>query len=468
MKTIQKVISATFLLIFFLGLTSNTWAQRNVSYRDLAMRDQERPASFDFIVLPGSNDQSVTFTSVFSFSYSYLPFKKMNRQQPDKQFYSTANLSMEVFKSDRRFRKAKRNDNISLEGLEPVGRTFWADTAYAKSYDESQSKSEYLRGHMEVSLPPGSYNYVLQMKRGEETDSRISRTQFVRIEPYDKMSVGNIIVGTNLTDDHRLLLSERGSSVEYAKDFYLMAYLPNYKSDSKYSLAINKLSVADQDTSQKSQVYQTSLSSKDIQTGLRPTIGSTDNKAYIDLQTSQNGYTYALLKIPNSNFENSLYRVTITKEGEKKPVAQGTYRSLWVDMPTSLLNLDVAIDMLRFIADDKTIDNISSGSRAERERKFREFWEKRDPTPNTEFNELMAEYYRRIDYAYRNFTTNSTLGYNSDQGEVYIKFGAPQNIDRRFPTNGPTTEIWTYKDRQFVFKATTGFGDFKLVKDESK
>nr|WP_286670562.1 GWxTD domain-containing protein [Fodinibius salsisoli] len=124
--------------------------------------------------------------------------------------------------------------------------------------------------------------------------------------------------------------------------------------------------------------------------------------------------------------------------------------------------------MLHYIVNEKTLDQLRSGSESAREQKFRAFWEKRDPTPDTEYNELMAEYYRRIDYAYQNFTTNNTIGYESDQGEIYIKFGPPENKERRFPANGSTIEIWTYPNRQFVFRATTGFGDFKLVTDQSQ
>ncbi len=463
-------LSAALLLTISLGIVSNLWAQRNVSYRELTMRNQDQPVSFEFITLPGNNDETVTFTSVFSFSHSFLPFKKTGQRNSDKQFFSTVNLSMEVFKANKRFKKRKRDENISVDGLEPMGRAFWSDTAYAKTYEQSQSKQKFLTGYLDVALEPGSYNYVLQMKRGEETESRISRTQFVRIEPYDEMKIGNIILGDQLQTDRRtsrLQLVNRGNNVEYAKDFYLMAYIPSYESNAQYSLSINKLNVVDKDTSRQKQVFATDLSPDQIRTGIRPSISSGDKETFIDLKSDNNGFAYALLEVPNSNFANALYRVSI-KKNDKKLVSQGTYRSLWIDMPTSLLNLDVAIDMLRFIADKKTMDRLSRGTQMEREKKFREYWEKQDPTPNTEFNELMAEYYRRIDYAYRNFTTDNTLGYNSDQGKIYIKFGPPQNINRKFPTEGATTEIWTYKDRQFVFKATTGFGDFKLVKDQSK
>jgi GWxTD domain-containing protein len=464
-------LAATLLAILCLGIVSQTAAQRNISYRDLVLRQQDRPAFFDFIILPGEKDDSVEFTSVFSFSYSYLPFRKSQDENPDKRFFSSANLSMEVFKAkeDQKFKKGDRN--ISVEGLEPVERTFWSDTAYARNYEESKSKKQYLGGHMAVSLKPGNYHYVLQMKRGDESDSRISRTQSVRIKPYSEMEMGNIIIGDKLiTSDNteQLHLNKMGDEVEYAKDFYLMAYLPDYDSNATYNLAVNSLDVAEEDTSRKEEVYTTTISTDQILTDVRPTVNSSHNETYIDLKKTKKGFNYALIKIPNSNFPNALYRVTIRKEDHAQPVSRGTFRSLWIDMPTSLYNLDVAVDMMRYIVDDKTLDRLSSGSQQDREQKFRNFWDKKDPTPNTEFNELMAEYYRRIDYAYEHFTTENVVGYNSDQGEVYIKFGPPKNIDRKFPTNGPTTEIWTYKNRQFVFKATSGFGDFRLVKDQSK
>jgi len=75
----------------------------------------------------------------------------------------------------------------------------------------------------------------------------------------------------------------------------------------------------------------------------------------------------------------------------------------------------------------------------------------------------MAEYYRRIDYAFENFSTPTTVGFESDQGRVYIVYGPPEEVDRRLPAGGTTTEVWTYPEQQFIFTATSGFGDFQLV-----
>ena len=135
-------------------------------------------------------------------------------------------------------------------------------------------------------------------------------------------------------------------------------------------------------------------------------------------------------------------------------------------MPRSLYNLDLSIDMLRFILSPEQLDEIKDGDFSEKEQKFRAFWKERDPTKQTEFNELMTEYYRRIDQAYEKFSTFGVKGFNSDRGRTFILMGPPETTKRIYPTNSPTREIWTYPGKRYIFEATSGFGDFRLLTTE--
>ena len=470
MKNSKKYLATLFVIMFSLISVAELYGQRNVSYQDLAMRQQQQQASFDYLTLPGDDENgAVQFVVIFHVPYSSLPFKKNRDRSSDDKYFSSMDLMLEVFKAESNIDKKKKG-NVSVEGLEPAGRAFWADTVYAKDYESSQSDDQFLNGYIKVSLNPGTYNYVLQMKRGDQTDSRISRTQRVNITSYKDKKTGNILVSPTSTDKSesaRFILNTTGNTVDYAQDFYAIAYLPQYEADETYTLDIIKLSALRDDTTKQSNVFSEKLTKEHIKTDVRPQLLHTEGKPYLRLNEVDNGYTYAIFDVPNSEFENSLYQFSI-KNTAGDIVARDTFRSQWNDMPTSLLNLDIAIEMLRFIANKETIRKIDSGTPVEREKKFRSFWKERDPTPNTQFNELMSEYYQRIDYTYKNFTTENTVGYNSDRGEVYIKFGPPQDINRKFPKEGATTEIWTYPNRQFIFKATTGFGDFKLVSNQSR
>src|SRR5690625_5931728 len=113
--------------------------------------------------------------------------------------------------------------------------------------------------------------------------------------------------------------------------------------------------------------------------------------------------TYALVQVTNGDYENARFLIQLHRVGEEEPVGRRVVNSQWLDMPTSLYNIDVAVDMLRFILPENERRELASGSAADKERKFRQFWAERDPTPETKFNELMAEYFRSIDYAYKNF-----------------------------------------------------------------
>ena len=101
----------------------------------------------------------------------------------------------------------------------------------------------------------------------------------------------------------------------------------------------------------------------------------------------------------------------------------------------------------------------------DKRRMFNEFWKKRDPTPKTDYNELMEEYYSRVDYANKNFG-HYMEGWKTDRGMVYIIFGIPNNIERHpFDMDAKPYEVWTYYEinREFTFVDATGFGDYRLM-----
>jgi GWxTD domain-containing protein len=319
---------------------------------------------------------------------------------------------------------------------------------------------------MNVALEPGLYNYMLQLNPGEDTRERTSRARQIEINSYSEQKTGDVLLVqsvNNVNGKESLKLMNFAKNVYYGKDFYALIHLPGSENNPAYNLSINRLEINKEDTTRLQEVYSTQISDKELRTNVNPTIREDGNELSLVLNAKDSSHNYALVKIPNSTFPNSIYRIAVTEEGQARPAAQSVFRSLWIEMPTSLFNLEVATDMLKFIVSKDEIKRIKSGSQAEREQKFREFWESKDPTPKTEYNELMAEYYRRIDYAYEHFTTINNIGFESDQGEIYIKYGPPKNIERKFPTGEPAVEIWTYDNRQFVFRATSGFGDFRLV-----
>jgi GWxTD domain-containing protein len=173
-----------------------------------------------------------------------------------------------------------------------------------------------------------------------------------------------------------------------------------------------------------------------------------------------------VLRLPREELNPGQYRLEISVGKDNR--IDGRIKNLtvrWLDMPIYTLDLDKSILQLKYIAKPDAMKKMKKAEGEEKRRLFLEYWKSVDPTPATEINELMDEYYLRVDFANRNFSTR-TEGWNTDRGMVYILLGAPNDIERHpFEMDTKPYEVWTYYEisREFVFVDDTGFGDYRLV-----
>jgi GWxTD domain-containing protein len=70
----------------------------------------------------------------------------------------------------------------------------------------------------------------------------------------------------------------------------------------------------------------------------------------------------------------------------------------------------------------------------ERDNFIEAFWQRRDPTPDTEENEYKEEHYRRIAYANEHYAAG-VPGWKTDRGRIYIVFGPPDETESH-PSGG--------------------------------
>ena len=107
--------------------------------------------------------------------------------------------------------------------------------------------------------------------------------------------------------------------------------------------------------------------------------------------------------------------------------------------------------------------------REAREEFIEEFWQKRDPIPDTPENEARVEFDRRIAYANRWFKENRPAGrgWETPRGRIFIQLGEPDNRYLNEMLNDPDIkgfERWIYYEYQLelIFVDSGGFGEFKL------
>ena len=138
---------------------------------------------------------------------------------------------------------------------------------------------------------------------------------------------------------------------------------------------------------------------------------------------------------------------------------------IWPDMPRSLLNPVYAMDALRFITTTEELDSVNSGPEDERMKHFEDFWKAKDRTPETAFNEVMTEYYTRVDHAAANFgTLREPDGTWTDRGRIHVLYGTPTRVERNLDPAG-FIEVWSYETarKKFIFLDETKTGNYVLT-----
>jgi len=159
---------------------------------------------------------------------------------------------------------------------------------------------------------------------------------------------------------------------------------------------------------------------------------------------------------------NFKIKISQNNKSDQKEISFTTYKA---GVSRFVSNLDLAFKQMRYILTNEERNLLKDKSKKRREELFYSVWKKRDPTPETEINELMDEYYRRVSYANENFD-GWQQGWESDRGMIYILFGPPDDIQRTNSSfsNTSVLQIWNYYNisKQFVFVDQNGFGDYRL------
>lgn len=175
--------------------------------------------------------------------------------------------------------------------------------------------------------------------------------------------------------------------------------------------------------------------------------------------------TENVVEIPRGDLKSGRYNLEVEVDDDDSSVKRTRVFTIrWIGMPTLATDLNKAIEQMKHIAKGSYIKKMKKAKEDEKRRLFEEFWRELDPTPGTLKNELMEEYYRRVEYADVNFASYRE-GWKTDRGMLYIVLGPPDDIDRSsYDLPRRPREVWYYYkiDRVFVFIDKTGLGEYRL------
>lgn len=439
-------------------------------YAQIAFRYDGARLYHEAIVLPGSASPQVLVA--FRIPNSRLVFV-----QDGDEFVSEADVTVELYRED-----------------EKVDEAVWRGVKRARTFEETSSDTEDLAGHVRFDLDAGAYAYRLTLAGGK-TGSRGSAPR----QPFDVVDFTGGGIGTPFFAEVQradsalveLSASSLGGDVPFGRKVSTAVPMAFSGSDPRLDYRLYRLD-PDQaprepqwgggdraSPARRAELREEFELSREDRLLLE---GSTDLESAHpigDLEpdclcwhAEDDAGRLALLDLGTDSLTNGAYLLEIELRTDEETRTRRTFfQTHWRDMPLSLYDVDVAIRNLSFIESRDRVRSMLRGSREDRIEAFRAYWEQRDPSPRTVINELMQEYYDRIDYAASEFRTGRTPlpdGLRTDAARVYIVHGSPEDISNSFPSTGGVQQVWTYPDgRQFIFWAPSSLEPLSLEESVS-
>jgi GWxTD domain-containing protein len=153
-----------------------------------------------------------------------------------------------------------------------------------------------------------------------------------------------------------------------------------------------------------------------------------------------------------------------------------TYKK-WLDEDVRWIITDEEAKAFKLLSNDE-----------ERDQFIEAFWQRRNPTPDSEENPFKEEHYRRMAYANEHFAAGIP-GWKTDRGRIYIMYGAPDEIEshpsggsyeRPIEEGGGETSTFPFEDWRYrylegigqeviiEFVDTCMCGDYHMTMDRSE
>lgn len=421
--------------LFVIVCVSLTLAQHGFERReDSGGKRRPHFISYETHVLPSKKSSTVYYA--YRVPYRFLIFLK-----DGSEFQAHFRLSFEVYDFKDKF----------------VKRQILQKDISASEFDDTQADNTYYQGVTSFELPDGKYS-VLPLFQDLNTDREI-KLQPAEINTFDSSGTGIIqplivsgekdVCGEGIAD----VLANFDGVIPFSDKPYTLIFPVKDTSVKMIHLTI---------LSMKDTVYNSEISNSTVS-------GLSLRKCGSGIAVENSSSGAATRNFIAKGITGKLPEGKLIINAGYGPVALKHKRFMtstrWINKPISLINPEDAIKLLKYMTSDSTVSKMLDADSDLYEKELFKFWRKYDPTPSTEFNPLMSEYYTRADYANRHFRYLSGKGgVDSDRGKVYLIYGKPEDIIRASDDLGRVVEKWVYSKlkRQFVFIDKNGSGNFVL------
>lgn len=355
-------------------------------------------------------------------------------------FLSVPNHVLQFLKIKDGF-EAEYEATISLKRKKGnlVGRRNWSNKLKTIDYLESTSKEILTIHQVEFKVVPGDYVISAELLDGDSKNSGVREKELKYSEHKGDLALYtpfflDYLSGNWGLDDNEIPMFQNvmGAKVTRASFFVSGKIKPG-----PYTLEVTVLG------SKKKELWKKSFESN-----------------------AKDEYFHQRIIIPDKIAKQGLRKkvdIVLIQGNERKK--ESVILSLSkIGISSSINNIDQAVENMRYILHDDEWKKLSKSKSTDKETLFLEYWESRDPTPETSDNEVMNEYFSRVSYSNINFKSYLP-GWKTDMGMIYILFGPPDDLE---VYNDPLSRIYSQRwhyyriNKYFDFIDENGFGDHRL------
>lgn len=425
------------------------------------------PILFDAINLPSTESTKSRIEIIYRIPSSFFVLTRSD------QFGMEADSSLDDGKQT-----LKGRGEVSVELLNPAGRSVARQSIQRTIHSRLTGlRVNAVEGAMTFHVAPDEYTIVLTVTDRESNREFIDKTRKVAAKKYqnEPLLLSDIVfleapLYPALRSESRTLVN-LGRDVFFGKNFdiYFEAIGTGKQIDSTQII----LSLVQVDRKGRDSVFiiRDSLMEATINNRMISAALSDTSATYSFADSDDPKRRALIVPIETKMLQVGSYLIRLTAQvGGLKQTLSRPIAVSWVSMPRSLMNFSMAVAASEYVATKQEWKMISEASSELLKNEFDKFWKRRDPTPETAFNEGMAEYYRRVDEANIRFgTLKVKIGWKTDRGKIFILYGEPTNVERKLPPGQAPAEIWTYEQikKRFTFTDRDRNGLYKLLSTET-
>jgi GWxTD domain-containing protein len=395
------------------------------------------PFESEIISIPRiDGDFSVYFT--YRMPYNFLVFER-----EDESFRAGFQVIVEI-----------SDDSSNL-----VVRDIKDSRVSVNNFEATNDKNLFLQDYLTFKLKLGEYKIDALISDLNSTEELPLKLEKLKLSASEDKKVQNPVViraqEINCKDRKAFLLANSGGSIPFSNDVYNLI-VPVRDTSVEY-LTIN---IENNDEN---------VFSGNIDESYIIPIGITmcENKLAVTSDSANVLFRNFIFRNVNAKLYEGEVVLKVSNE-EKEIDEEYNTQVIWFNKPFSLRDPEKAIEFLSYIESDSVVSLMLDEDESDYPKILNDYWKKFDPTPETAYNEIMVEYYNRVDFAMKEFRgISKDDGAKTDRGIIYIKFGKPDKIIRSSNPEGQIIEIWTYlnPERKFSFVDKKGTGNFTLIEE---